>query len=138
MLFLCAHNSARSILAEHLVNHFLGDQFKAFSAGLEAVGVNPHARRVLAELGIDTTTARSKLVDEFKDIPFDTVVTVCSPAEGACPVWLGAGEKLHIPFQDPARAEEGEEENLQRFRRVRDEMRSRLLPRLAGAANLDT
>ena len=128
VLSLCVHNSVRSIMAEFLVNHLRGEGWVAFSAGLEASGVNPYARRVLAEIGIDTAGARSKRVDEFRGREFDLVVTVCGPSEGECPVWLGAGKKAHLPFEDPARAQGSEDEILAAFRATRDEMRSKVLP----------
>ncbi len=132
VLFLCVHNSARSILAEYLVNHFRGDSFIAHSAGFEATAVNPFTLRVLQEIGVDTNGARSKSVDEFRDEEFDLVVTVCTPSEGACPVWLGAGKQAHLPFEDPARTLGSDQEDLTRFRSLRDEMRAILLPFIDG------
>ncbi len=128
VLFLCVHNSARSILAEFLTNHFSSKRFTARSAGLEASGVNPYASRVLAEIGIDASSARSKNVTEFRGTVFDLVVTVCGPSEGECPVWLGAGKRAHMPFEDPARVQGSDDEILAAFRATRDEMRGRLLP----------
>ncbi len=126
VLFLCAHNSARSILAEFLVNHLRGDRFAAQSAGLEASGVNPYAVRVLQEIGINASRARSKSIAEFRGQDFDLVVTLCAPAEGACPAWLGKGRLAHLAFDDPARVQGTEEEKLEAFRAVRDEMQVRL------------
>ncbi|MBI4790255.1 MAG: arsenate reductase ArsC [Chloroflexi bacterium] len=127
VLFLCVHNSVRSILAEHLVNHFRGDRFVASSAGLESTGVNPHTRRVLEEIGIDTAAARSKRVDEFRGAEFDLVVTVCGPSEGECPAWFGKAKQAHLPFEDPGRAPGSEAELLARFRATRDEIRATVL-----------
>ncbi len=128
VLFLCVHNSARSILAEFLTNRLLGEDWSAFSAGLEPRGVNPYARRVLEEIGIDASAARSKSVAEFRGANFDLVVTVCAPSEGECPAWLGAGQRAHLAFEDPARVQGSADEILAAFRAVRDEMRTRLLP----------
>lgn len=130
VLFLCVHNSVRSILAEYLVNHLRGEQFIAQSAGLEASGVNPYTIRVLQEIGVDASGARSKRVDELRGENFDLVVTVCGESEGECHVWLGAGTKVHLPFEDPGKVQGTEAEVLAAFRAVRDEMRTRLLPRL--------
>ena len=127
VLFLCVHNSARSILAEFLVNHFWRDQFAAQSAGLEAARVNPNAIRALGEIGIEAASARSKSIEEFRGAQFDLVVPVCAPSEGACPVWIGAGKRAHLPFEDPSRAAGTDAETLARFRATRDEMRERLL-----------
>jgi len=126
ILFLCVHNSARSILAEYLANHYHGERFAAFSAGLEARQVNPYAIRALAEIGIDARAARSKNVEDFRGAQFDLVVSVCAPSEGQCPVWIGAGARTHLAFEDPARATGADAEILARFRATRDEMRARL------------
>ncbi len=126
VLFLCVHNSVRSILAEHVVNQFSGDQYAAFSAGLSPGMVNPYTLRVLDEIGIDTRHARSKSVDEFRGQPFDLVVTVCSASEGQCPVWLGQGRRAHFPFDDPSQTTGTPDEVLARFRSLRDDMRDRL------------
>ena len=127
VLFLCTGNSARSQMAEGLVNHYLGDEWQAYSAGTKPAGyVHPLAVQVMAELGIDTSRQRSKSTDEFRDKELDSVVTVCDDAAENCPVWLGNGRKVHIGFEDPARAVGSDEERLAVFRRVRDEMRREL------------
>ena len=126
ILFLCVHNSARSILAEYLVNQFHSARFVARSAGLDAREVNPFTLRVLREIGIDARDARSKSVEEFRGAQFDWVITVCAPSEGACPVWIGAGRRVHLPFEDPSRAVGSDQEILAQFRAVRDEMRAQL------------
>ncbi|MBI3536725.1 MAG: arsenate reductase ArsC [Chloroflexi bacterium] len=126
ILFVCVHNSARSILAEQLVNHFHSARFVARSAGLDAREVNPYTLRVLREIGIDASDARSKSVEEFRGANFDWIVTVCAPTEGACPIWIGAGKRIHLPFEDPARALGMDAEILARFRATRDEMRAQL------------
>jgi arsenate reductase len=97
VLFLCTGNSARSQMAEGLVNHDLGDEWQALSAGIEPAGtVHPLAVRAMAELGIDISRQRSKPVDEFRGREFDLVVTVCDDAAENCPVWLGRGQKVHL------------------------------------------
>jgi len=132
VLFLCTGNSARSQMAEAIVNHRLGDRWEAVSAGTRPAGfVHPMAVRVLREIGIDHT-GRSKSVDEFKGRPFDLVVTVCDTAAEECPLWLGQGKRVHVGFPDPAAAAGGEEEILAAFRSVRDAV-SREIPALLEA-----
>jgi len=122
VLFLCTGNSCRSQLAEALVNHDLGEQWTAFSAGTHPAGyVHPLALQVLSEIGIEHI-GRSKGVDEFVGQAFDLVVTVCDDAAEECPIWLGGGRRVHIGFRDPAKAQGTPEEVLAVFRSVRDEM----------------
>jgi arsenate reductase len=91
ILFLCTGNSARSQMAEGLVNHFLGDEWEAYSAGTAPAGyVHPLAVKAMAELGIDISAQRSKSVGEFRDAQFDLVITVCDQAAQNCPLWLGS------------------------------------------------
>ena len=131
VLFLCTGNSARSQMAEGLVNHFLGERWGAVSAGTEPAGyVHPLAIRAMAELGIDISAHRSKSVDEFLGQAFDMVITVCDQAAQNCPVWLGRGRVKHIGFVDPAAVEGSEHVRMEAFRRVRDGLRARILPYL--------
>jgi arsenate reductase len=134
VLFLCTHNSCRSQMAEGLVNHFLGDRFQAFSAGTEATRVKPLAIRVLAELGIDISGHRSKVLDEFTGERFDYVITLCGDANEKCPLFFGGLRRVHIGFDDPSRLPGGEDEVLPEYRRVRDEIRNRLVDFLTGDA----
>jgi len=128
VLFLCTGNSARSQMAEGLVNHFLGDRWEAYSAGTKPAGyVHPLAVRAMAELGVEIGGQRSKSVDEFRDAPFDLVITVCDDADRNCPVWLGRGRRVHIGFPDPAAATGSEAQRLAVFREVRDGLRQRIL-----------
>ena len=131
VLFLCTVNSCRSQMAEGLINDFLGDTWKAFSAGTRPSGyVHPLAVKAMAELGIDISDHRSKCADEFRDVPLDRVITVCDHAAKNCPVWIGRGRVVHIGFPDPAEAEGSEEERLAVFRRIRDGIRRRILDEL--------
>ena len=124
VLFLCTGNSCRSQMAEGLVNHYLGDDWQAYSAGTNPAGyVHPLAVQAMSELGIDITLQRSKSTDEFRGKDMDTVVTVCDDASENCPVWLGKGRKTHIGFEDPALATGSYEERLAAFRQVRDQIR---------------
>ena len=126
VLLLCTHNSCRSQMAEGIVNHYLGDRLRAYSAGTEATRVNPLAIQVLAELGIDISGHRSKTLDEFAGEKFDYVITLCSSANEQCPIFFGGVRRIHIGFDDPSRVTGTPEEILPEFRRVRDEIRSRL------------
>ena len=127
VLFLCTGNSCRSQMAEGLVNHYLGDEWRAYSAGTNPAGyVHPLAVQAMAELQIDISRQRSKSVDEFRATEFDVVATVCDAAAENCPVWLGNGHRVHIGFQDPARATGSDEERLAVFRQVRDEIRRQM------------
>ena len=126
LLLLCTHNSCRSQMAEGIVNHYLGDRFQAFSAGTEATTVNPLAIRVMAELGIDISSHRSKTLDEFAGEKFDYVITLCGSANEHCPLFFGGVQRIHIGFDDPSQVAGTPEEILPEFRRVRDEIRSRL------------
>ncbi len=128
VLFLCTGNSARSQMAEGLVNHFLGDRWEAFSAGTHPTGyVHPLAVQAMAELGIDISRQRSKSAEEFRGQNFDVVITVCDHAAQECPVWLGPGRAVHMGFPDPAQADGIMEDRLDAFRRVREGIREQVL-----------
>ena len=131
VLFLCTGNSARSQMAEGLVNDLLGDEWQAVSAGTQPAGyVHPLAVRAMGELFIDLSDHESKPVEVFRNRVFDLVVTVCNDAAESCPLWLGEGEVMHISFPDPATAVGTEEERLEVFRRVRDAIMWRVLETL--------
>lgn len=130
VLFLCTENACRSQMAEGLVNHFLAGKVRAYSAGVRPNKVNPRAIRVMAESGIDISKHWSKSVDDFKDLPFDLVVTVCDRAQETCPLFPGSTEVVHVGFPDPARAAGSEKEILSAFRKVREAMREQILPLL--------
>jgi arsenate reductase len=126
VLVLCTGNSARSQMAEGLINAQLADRFVAFSAGTRPAGyVHPQAIAALAEIGIDISRHRSKSTDEFKGTPFDVVITVCDNAAEDCPVWLGRGQRVHAGFPDPAVAAPAEQ--AQQFRAVRDAIQQQIL-----------
>ncbi len=135
VLFLCTHNSCRSQMAEGLVNHFLGDRFQAFSAGTEATRVNPLAARVMLELGIDLAGHHSKTLDEFAGERFDLVITLCGDANEKCPLFFGGVQRMHLGFDDPSRLPGHEEEVLPEYRRVRDEIRTKLTDFLTGGGH---
>ncbi len=125
VLVLCTGNSARSQMAEGLINAQLADRFAACSAGTRPTGyVHPQAIAALREIGIDISQQRSKSAEELRHEPFDVVITVCDDAAENCPVWLGPGERVHIGFPDPAAAPP--EEQAQQFRAVRDAIQDQI------------
>lgn len=122
VLILCTGNSARSQMAEALLRQRGQGRYEVHSAGTEPKGLNPLAVAALADRDIDIAGARSKGVTEFVDQPFDYIITVCDNANEACPVFPGAGQRLHHSFADPAAAVGTTEERLAVFRRIRDEI----------------
>jgi arsenate reductase (thioredoxin) len=138
VLILCTGNSCRSQMAEAIVNHFLPDQWQAHSAGTHPSGyVHPLAMKVLEEIGI-RHSGESKSVNPFIGMDFDLVITVCDDAAENCPVWLGKGRRVHIGFQDPAKADGSDDEKIKIFRQVRDEIRSRILNYLISHPTYNT
>ena len=123
VLFVCTHNSARSQMAEGLMNALHGDRYEAFSAGTEPSIINPRAVFALRELGIDISHHRSQHVNEFLSQEFDQVVTVCDHARETCPVFPGGKEIIHHSFVDPSSATGTELEKQAAFRKARDEIR---------------
>ena len=122
VLFLCTHNSARSQMAEALLNTLNGDKYEAYSAGVMATRINPYVVKAMAEIGIDISKNRSKSIEEFRGKNFNYVVTVCDSAKEACPFF--PGEKIiHKSFDDPSQAKGSEEEIMKQTRRVRDEIK---------------
>lgn len=125
ILVLCTGNSCRSHLAEGILRAALGQSHRVASAGSKPAGyVHPLAIRVLAEIGIDISAHRSKHLDELLHEDIETVITVCGNADQACPMFPGQVNRHHFPFDDPAHATGTEEEQLEVFRRVRDEIRA--------------
>jgi len=127
-LFLCTGNSARSIIGEYLLRHLGGERFQVFSAGAFPTGrVNPFAIQVLKDLyNIDASDARSKSWEEFNDVEFDFVVTVCDNARESCPVWAGQPIVAHWSSPDPAAVEGSDEEKYRAFKGVASQINHRL------------
>lgn len=119
VLILCTGNSCRSQIAEGFLKHFAGDKAAIYSAGVETHGVNPKAIQVMAEDGIDISGHTSNNVNEYKDIDFDYVITVCDNARERCPYFPTKAQKFHYNFPDPAKATGTNEEVMDEFRRVR-------------------
>lgn len=134
VLFLCTHNSARSQMAEGLLKAMYGDRYESYSAGIKATSVDPRAKMVMNEIGIDISPQRSKSAEEFRDTVFDLAVTVCDRAKQACPICTTkleipnkstkAREVIHKSFEDPALAAGTNEEQIIVFRRIRDDMKN--------------
>ncbi len=124
ILILCTGNSCRSQMAEGFLKLF-DSNLEVYSAGTEPSNrIHPKAIEVMKELNIDLGNNYPKNVDQFIDKPFDYVITVCDNAKETCPVFTGKVEhRLHIGFVDPAEATGADEEVLQVFRRVRDEIK---------------
>ena len=126
VLFLCTGNSCRSQLAEAIVNARMGDQWEALSAGVHPASIiHPKTLQVLLEWGINHL-GYVKGVEDIRSITFDLVVTVCDTAAEECPVWLGQGMRRHIDFPDPTKTTGSEEEIIQAFRQVRDDIAQKI------------
>jgi arsenate reductase len=126
ILFLCTGNSCRSQMAEGWARTLKSDSIEAYSAGIKTHGLNPDAVRVMAEVGVDISAQRSKLVSELRKVEFDYVVTVCGHANEHCPLFPGKAKIVHVGFDDPpklAADAKTEEERLAPYRRVRDEIK---------------
>ena len=126
VLFLCTGNSCRSQMAEGWARHLKNSVIEPYSAGIETHGMNPNAVEVMAEAGVDITGQSCKHLDELKDIDFDYVVTVCDSAHESCPMFPGKTKVVHVGFDDPprlAKKAKNEEEALDFYRRVRDEIK---------------
>jgi arsenate reductase len=131
ILFLCTGNSCRSQMAEGWVRALKSDVIEAYSAGIETHGLNPNAVKVMAEAGVDISHHKSKNVANLLHIPFDYVITVCGHASEHCPLFPGKAKVVHVGFDDPPKlarelATQGanEEAQLDRYRRVRDEIKA--------------
>ncbi|MES2810051.1 MAG: arsenate reductase ArsC [Bacteroidota bacterium] len=120
ILVLCTGNSCRSQIAHGYLEHFAGDKANMYSAGIETHGVNPKAIEIMKSDGIDISANTSNNVNEYLDIDFDYVITVCDNAKESCPYFPTKAVKLHYNFPDPAKATGTEEEVMKKFEEVRD------------------
>ena len=134
VLFLCTGNSCRSQMAEGWLRQLAGDRFEAMSAGIEAHGQNPRAVAVMREAGMDISGQASKVVTPKMLENLDLLVTVCGHADETCPAVPAACSKEHWPFDDPAKAKGSEDQIMDEFRRVRDQIRTRIERFMADAA----
>jgi arsenate reductase len=127
VLFLCTGNSCRSQMAEAWTRHLKGDQFEAYSAGVEPRTVDPRAIKAMAEAGIDISGQKSKDIDALGSIEFDYVITLCDNARESCPYFPAKTKLIHKGFDDPPKLAEkakNEEEAMVHYRRVRDEIKA--------------
>lgn len=120
ILVLCTGNSCRSQIAEGYLRKFAGEKASVYSAGVETHGVNPGAISIMAEDGIDISGHTSNHIDEYKDIDFDFVITVCDNAKERCPYFPTNAKKFHYNFPDPGKVTGSEEQITEQFRTVRD------------------
>ena len=123
VLFVCTHNSARSQIAEGLLNSLYGTKYQAFSAGTEPSAVNPFAIQVMSKIGIDISKNRSKSINEFMEQKFDYVIPVCDHANETCLFFPGGMKRLHRSFEDPSSFKGNEADTLSVFRRIRDKIK---------------
>lgn len=123
VLVLCTGNSCRSQIAEGYLRHFAGDKANIYSAGIETHGVNPKAIKIMAEDNIDISDHTSNHVDEYADVKFDYVITVCDNAKEACPFFPGDVKRFHHNFPDPAKARGTDDEVMDEFRKVREQIK---------------
>jgi ACR3 family arsenite transporter len=126
VLFLCTANAARSQMAAGLVKHDFGDRIETYSAGTNPKDVSRLAIMVLDEIGIDISKETSDHLDKYKDMHFDYVITLCDDANEKCPVFFGGVKRLHMGFYDPPHTNDPTEENLEKFREIRDAIRNRM------------
>ena len=124
VLVLCTGNSCRSQIAEAYLRHFAGEKAAIYSAGVETHGVNPRAISTMKEDGIDISQHTSNHIDEYFNIDFDVVITVCDNAKERCPFFPTKAIRFHHNFPDPAKATGTEEEILEQFREVRQMIKS--------------
>ena len=120
ILVLCTGNSCRSQMAEGYLRKYAGDKAEVYSAGIETHGVNPRAIQIMKEDGIDISNHTSNNINEYRDINFDFVITVCDHAKEQCPFFPSNAKKFHYNFPDPAKASGSEEEIMNHFREVRE------------------
>ena len=120
VLVLCTGNSCRSQIAEGYLRHFAKEKAVIYSAGIETHGVNPRAIAVMKEDGVDISRHTSNNINEYLNIDFDFVLTVCDNAKESCPYFPTQAKKFHQNFPDPAKTTGTEEEIMQQFRKVRD------------------
>src|SRR5690606_13091462 len=123
-LVLCTGNSCRSQMAEGYLRDFANGKAEIYSAGIETHGVNPNAIATMKEDGFDISQHTSNHFDEFRDIDFDFVITVCDHAKESCPHFPTRAKKFHQNFLDPAKEKGTEEEIKQKFRKIRDEIKT--------------
>ena len=124
ILFLCTGNSCRSQMAEGWARHLKSDVIEAYSAGVWPAGVSSRAIKAMAEAGVDISSHKSQHVNDFKDVEFDYVVTLCDNAKEQCPVFTGDAKLVHRAFDDPVMMIGTNDQIMAAFRQTRDEIRA--------------
>lgn len=124
ILVLCTGNSCRSQIAEGYLRYFAGKKADVYSAGVETHGVNPKAIATMKEDGINISNHTSNNIDEYRNIDFDFVITVCDNAKERCPFFPTKAKKFHYNFPDPAKATGTDEEIAGEFRKVRQQIKA--------------
>lgn len=123
ILVLCTGNSCRSQMAEGFIRHYADSEVEVNSAGIIAYGLNPKVVRVMQEIGIDISNHKSESANKYLKDNFDLVITVCDNAQEHCPNFPGSSKRLHRDFSDPTNATGTEEEILNEYRKIRDEIK---------------
>lgn len=123
ILVLCTGNSCRSQIAEAYLQYFANEKAEIYSAGVETHGVNPKAITIMLEDGINISNHTSNHIDEYAAIDFDMVITVCDNAKERCPYFPTKAKKFHHNFPDPAKATGSDEEIMNQFRKVREQIK---------------
>jgi len=124
ILVLCTGNSCRSQIAEGYLKHFAAGKAEIYSAGVETHGVNPRAITIMQQDGIDISGHTSNNINEYRDIDFDYVITVCDNAKERCPFFPSRAQKFHYNFPDPAKASGTEQEIMEQFKKVRNQIKA--------------
>ena len=124
ILFLCTGNACRSQIAEGWARHLKGDVIESYSAGIHPIGVSPRAIKIMKEAGVDISMHTSKHLDEFWNVNFDYVITLCDNAAKNCPIFGGKAKVVHKPFKDPYFATGTEEQIMAEFRKARDRIKA--------------
>lgn len=133
VIFLCTGNSARSQMAETFLKEYASDEFEVYSAGLEVQGIHKYTKQVMQEVGIDISEQYSKPLNKYLGKKhFGIIITVCEKAEKECPIFPGVSTRLYWPFDDPRATEGAEEERLQRFREIRDQIEVKIKEFIKG------
>lgn len=127
IMFLCTGNSCRSQMAEGFARELGKGLIEAHSAGLNPAGLNKKAVRVMNEIGIDISQHKSKPIDEALLKEMNVIITLCDNAAESCPLTPPGIKRLHWSLKDPAKAEGTEDEIMEEFRRVRDEIKEKIV-----------
>ena len=127
VVFLCTGNSARSQMAEAFLRNYADDKYEVYSAGLKAQGIHQYTIQVMEEIDIDISEQYSKPLNKYLgEKHFGIIITVCEKVEKECPIFPGVSTRLYWPFDDPRAVEGTEEEKLEKFREIRDQIEEKI------------